>query len=223
MKFIQKNERNIYNIGTICSRISKYSRYEQIFSAGIKDVEYPLHYELNEIPKSLIKIVKQYEIRLTNEMVKCWKRNTDAYYLAYNLKYMSLNIKDINNILFSGFVFVEMGFYYELINRYNYNAKSLLLYIDSLKTYEALTDIPYTLQELYDYAKMMKTISTKYDKYPRNFLTTHRIACRNYNRLKAEFSEKLFKQRINKKYECTFGKFKFFYPDSTQAIKDEAC
>lgn len=221
LKFIQRCEGNIYNIGTICSRISKYSNYEQIFSAGIEKITCPFSYKLNDIPKSLIKVAKQYEILLTDNRVKVWKQNTNAYYLAYNLEYISLDKNDINRLLFS--MCGTESIYNILLNEYGYNAKSLLLYVDSLKTYEALTDVSYTIHELYDYAKMMKTISTKYNKYPRNFLTTHQIACRNYDRLKMEFSEKLFKQRINRKYECTFGKFKFFYPDSTQEIKDEAC
>ena len=69
---------------------------------------------------------------------------------------------------------------------------------------------------------MMKTISPKFDKYPRHFLTTHQIACRNYSRMKKEFSEELFRKRINKQYECSFGDYIFIYPDSTQDIKDEA-
>ena len=69
---------------------------------------------------------------------------------------------------------------------------------------------------------MMSFISKKYDKYPRHFLTTHQIACRNYNRLKREFSEDLFKQRINKKYECGYKDYIFIYPNCTQDIKDEA-
>lgn len=70
---------------------------------------------------------------------------------------------------------------------------------------------------------MMSQLSIKYNKYPRNFLTTHKIACRNYNRMKKEFSEELFQKRINKKYECSFGDYIFIYPKSTQDIKDEAC
>lgn len=57
----------------------------------------------------------------------------------------------------------------------------------------------FLIRELYDYAKMMSQLSIKYNKYPRNFLTTHKIACRNYNRMKKEFSEELFQKRINKK------------------------
>ncbi len=45
---------------------------------------------------------------------------------------------------------------------------------------------------------MMKTISPKYDKFPRNFLTTHRIACRNYNRLKKSFQKKYLEVVLTK-------------------------
>lgn len=36
------------------------------------------------------------------------------------------------------------------------------------------------------------------------------------------FMEELFKKRINKQYECSFGDYIFIYPKSTQDIKDEA-
>ena len=68
----------------------------------------------------------------------------------------------------------------------------------------------------------MKAVSNKFDKYPRNFLTTHKIACRNYSRLKKAFEEDVFRSRIVKEYECVFGDYQFIYPKSTQEIKDEA-
>lgn len=80
----------------------------------------------------------------------------------------------------------------------------------------------YLIRELYDYANMMSTISKKYDKYPRHFLTTHKIASRNYNRLKREFSEELFKKRIKLNYECRYKDYVFIYPKCTQDIKDES-
>ena len=83
-------------------------------------------------------------------------------------------------------------------------------------------DIDYLLSELYDYAFMMKQISPKFDKYPRHLLTTHKIACRNYNRLKKQFDEDIFKSRIDLSMEKTFGEYRFFYPECTQDIKDEA-
>lgn len=158
-----------------------------------------------------------------------YKQNQDAYFLAYNLEYLSLTDEDLWKILSNdnydydrdtGYTY--WSYFNVLLNDYGYNAKSLLLYIDQLKTFEAIEDIGYLMRELYDYAKMMKIISDKFDKYPRHFLTTHKIACRNYNRLKKEFSEEIFQKRITKEYECSFGEYQFIYPNSTQDIKDES-
>ena len=109
-----------------------------------------------------------------------------------------------------------------LIDKFGYNAKNLWLYLDRIKTFEAIDDMSFLLRELYDYANMMNQLSPKFDKYPRHFLTTHKIASRNYNRMKKEFSEELFKKRMDKQYECSFGDYIFIYPESTQDIKDEA-
>ena len=69
---------------------------------------------------------------------------------------------------------------------------------------------------------MMAEISPKFDKYPRNFLTTHVIAARNYNRLKQEFAEDEFKNRIDTSLEGQYGEYVFIYPKSTEEIKNEA-
>ncbi|MFN1845118.1 PcfJ domain-containing protein [Clostridioides difficile] len=89
-------------------------------------------------------------------------------------------------------------------------------------TYEALNGLGSTLNELYDYVIMMSAISDKYEKYPRHFLTTHKIASRNYNRLKTEFEEEIFNKRIDKTLEYTYQDYKFIYPKTTNEIKDEA-
>ena len=85
-----------------------------------------------------------------------------------------------------------------------------------------MEDMNYLIGELEDYARMMKEISPKFDKYPRHFLTTHKIASRNYNRLKHEFDEKKFQARINVDMEHTFGEYRFIYPKCIQDIKDES-
>ena len=232
LKFVQKEGTyGATNIGTILRNVPKFSQYEQIFSAGFEDVIdlYPFKYHkfnISDIPKSLIKVAKDHKIRLKYNLIEYWKENIDAHYLAYQLEYMSLDDNDILNIItkstynyknYKGYSYFNI-----LINEYNYNAKSLLLYFDTLKTFEAIDDMRDLIVEFYDYVKMMSFISKKYDKYPRHFLTTHQIACRNYNRLKREFSEDLFKQRINKKYECGYKDYIFIYPNCTQDIKDEA-
>lgn len=222
---------SICNIGTILDRVPKYSRFEQIFSAGFDDIikdGYRFKYSINEIPKSLIKLCRKYPIKLSNNTVQYYKENPNAHYIAYDLEYISLTSDDIytvwntQNERWIDHVPDYFSFLNKLVDEFGYNAKDLWLYLDRIKTFEAIEDMSYLIRELYDYANMMRQLSLKYDKYPRNFLTTHRIACRNYNRMKKEFSEELFKKRINKQYECSFGDYIFIYPESTQDIKDEA-
>ena len=223
---------NICNIGTILDKIPQYAKYEQIFSAGIEDIinTYNFSYTINDIPKALIKLCKTHSIKLSNNFLKFYKQNPDAYQLAYKLEYISLNDSDIYDILNAStdrydrriYSWVYESYFIKLLNEYGYTAKGLLNYLDYCKTFEAIDDMTYLLKELIDYARMMSQISDKFDKYPRHFLTTHRIASRNYNRLKKDFSEELFKKRINKDMEKTFGEYKFFYPNCTQDIKNES-
>lgn len=227
LKFVQNHyQYKINNIGTILSKIPNYKRFEQIYSAGIDNIiDSHFKYNINDIPKSLIKVCQQHNIIISNLFLEFWKQDIDAHYLAYQLDYVSLTVNDLYNI-FVAYEHIPYGenksYYNTLILEHGYNPKHLLLYIDYLKTYEALNRMETIIVELYDYVRMMSVISKKYDKYPRNFLTTHQIACRNYNRLKQEFSEALFKKQIKKKYNVSFGEYKFIYPETIQDIKDEA-
>lgn len=211
----------ITNVGTVLSHVKEFSNHEQLFSAGIGKYlnEYwdgMFKYKINEIPASLIKYIKVGRINhLSNNLVKYWSDNPDACCIAYELEYISLD--DIN--IFDA---IRSGYIDDLIKNYNYSAKALFLYLDHLKTFEALSIDYHILGEIKDYANMMSQISPKYDKYPRNFLTTHTIACRNYNRLKQQFDEEEFQKKRNPKYECSFGKYVFIYPEKIDDIKAEA-
>lgn len=230
------NCRAIYNIGTILSKVPDYAKYEQIYSAGIEDIcDDKFNMGINDIPKGLIKLCRNNNISMSNNLVKFYKKNPDAYNIAYQLEYMSLSNRDIfdilteykrvrvnDNIIYWNYHYENIGIYITLIKEYGYTAKALLKYIDHIKTFEAIDSMSYLLSELYDYAKMMKEISPKFDKYPRHLLTTHKIACRNYNRLKQEFDEPKFKQRIDLSLKKTFGDYRFIYPKCIQDIKDEA-
>jgi hypothetical protein len=221
----------ISNIGTVLDRVPRFAKFEQIFSAGIEDiVSVDFKYDINDIPKSLIKMCRLHNIKLSNRLLEFYKQNPDAYFLAYNLDYISLDDSDILDILTShdskwdnrtwGYVYSSR--FIKLINDYGYTAKSLLAYLDHLKTFEAIEGMDWLLKEIEDYANMMKKISPKFDKYPRHFLTTHKIASRNYNRLKHQFDEEKFKNRINLDMERTFGEYQFIYPKCTQDVKDES-
>ena len=223
---------SIHNVSTILDRIYKYSKLEQLFSSGLGKFILNIgnfKYSIDEIPKSLIKLCHEYCIWLSNDMVDFYKENPDAHYIGYNLEYISLTSNDIYNIWnahnsrWDNDELITFSYFNELINKFGYNAKHLYIYLDRIKTFEAVEDMNFLMRELHDYVNMMSQLSSKYDKYPRNLLTTIRIANRNYNRMKKEFSEELFKKRINKQYECSFGDYVFIYPNSPKDIKQEAC
>jgi len=229
LKFIKKEEiYEICNIGSILERVPKYSRYEQIFSSGIKNVSSMFSHTINDIPKGLIKLMSTKEILLNDDILKFYNTNPNAFQTAYNLHYLGLTDMDIYYILsysrnFGDWETLDTQSYFNrLIEEYKYTAKSLLLYLDELKTLEAIEDVRFLIREIYDYARMMGQMSDKFDKYPRHFLTTHKIACRNYNRFKKEFDEKLFENRINKDFEFRYKNYLFIYPKSIQDIKDES-
>lgn len=233
LRFVKRNAAGygceIKNIGTVLDRVPYFSRFEQIFSAGIEDIiDSNFSYGINDIPKSLIKLCKQHNIRLSNRFLEYYKGKPNEYLLAYNLEYISLTDDDIYTILncysseFKDYHWVYYSRFSNLIDEYGYTAKALMKYIDYCKTFEAIENVEYLIRELTDYARMMKEISGKFDKYPRHFLTTHKIACRNYNRLKQKFEEDKFKARINLDMEKTFGDYRFIYPKCVQDIRDEA-
>ena len=234
LRFVDRHEHYLTNVGTLLNRVPKYSRFEQIFSAGLNIHYYEgtsFMYSISTIPKSLIKLCRTYDIPLRNKLVLFYKENQDAHLIPFQLDFVSLSQQDIISIWLAHnqhYIRETMQYLYKsyfnmLVNDFGYNAKDLWMYLDRIKTYEAIEDMSFLIQELYDYANMMHQLSDKYDKYPRHFLTTHKIACRNYNRMKKEFSEEIFKKRITKQYECTFGDYIFIYPKSTQDIKQEAC
>ena len=69
LRFVKRNGAEygceISNIGTVLDRVPRFSKFEQIFSAGIEDiVNIDFKYGINDIPKSLIKMCKLHNIKL---------------------------------------------------------------------------------------------------------------------------------------------------------------
>lgn len=235
LKYVKNVEENINgscitNIGTILNRVPKYGRFEQLFSAGLNITSGKINATINDIPKGLAKISREHFLNLSDNIIYFYKKNPDWYNLAYKMEFMTLNSARISRILFEGSYTYSRGtmernyytYFGKLIEEYGYTTKPLLLYIDHLCTYEALDDVNYILRELIDYARMMSEISAKFERYPRHFLTSHKIASRNYTRLKHIFDEQKFKKSINLTLECKIDGFDFIYPKCTQDIKDEA-
>ena len=221
---------NICNIGTILSNVPRWSKFEQIFSSGITKIEPDFQHSIQDIPRGLLNICKKYDLKLTNCFYNFYLSNPDAYYLGFHKDYIELTPKKVYETLLSStsikvdnaYRWVSKSIMNILIEDYGYTANALFDYIDHCYTFEAIEDIDFLMRELLDYAKMMNEISGKFDKYPRHFLTTHKIATRNYNRLRKKFEEEKFKSRIDESLECKIGDYIFIYPKTTQEIKDEA-
>lgn len=214
-------------ISTLIEELPRFAVYEQYFAAGLGHlVTTGIKYPLSDIPKGLLKVCRKHNIKLTTTLVDSYKENPDAYNLASSGEFITLEPKDVVEMCRQTIYNYDerrwLCAYNELISNFNYNPKTLLNYIDYLMTFEALEDTYFILRELYDYASMMSKISRKFDKYPKHFLTTHKIACRNYNRLKEQIDKQAFAERVDLSMETTIDDYVFIYPKDAQEIKDEA-
>jgi hypothetical protein len=214
----------IKNVGSFLSRIKDHDYFEQFFACGITSLDPKITYKLNEIPKGLIRLSKEYDLRLGDKLIRGYNRDPNVFMTLLTAEFNSVSPQNVITALVEREKWNndDNDHFMRLVNEFNYNPKSLMLYIDNLMTYEALDGLSSVLRELVDYCRMMSRISPKYDKYPRNFLTTHRIATRNYNRLKTTFDEIAYQNKVKKHLEYTIDDYKIIYPESTQDIKDEA-
>lgn len=216
-----------YNLGTLFEYASKYSMCEQFFAIGFthKQVTKDFKYSINEVPKWLRNYCLGVKNRrlLSNDFVDFYKMYPDYVQTILQTEYMTLTKEYLINFFEDNHRYRFTKILEALNQDYGYNLADVFVYIDRIITFEAVTNsINWLLGELRDYARMMDAISHKFDRYPRHFKTTMDIVTRNYKRLQKEFSEEVFKSRINKEYEFTYKGLRFFYPDSTQDIKDEA-
>lgn len=230
----------ITNVGSFLARVNDYADREQYFACGLTNVDLDtrsnkhLKCSLNEIPKGLLKVCRTYNIRLDSNILNAYNKIPNLYPVLLDMKFNSITQGNIEELLLTyGTYFNRQEterYYYGsktiyikyLVENYNYNIKSLLTYLDNLMTYEAIENFNSLCNEFYDYVRMASKISAKFEKYPRYFLSTHRITCRNYDRLKEVFVEQDFAKRIDTELEYKIDDYKFIYPSVTQDIKDEA-
>lgn len=215
----------VKNLGTLFKYVNEYKILEQYWIAGIENVDKWISTPITEVPKGLLKLCRKYDRTLSDSLIENYKEIPNAYSVAFSMEFESLQADDLWEILWH--ITPHFNKYFRencnrLLGECNYNIKALLKYIDNLVTFEGLTVNYKLMREIGDYANMMRQISEKYEKYPRYFLSTHAIASRNYNRLKHQFDEQNFRKMITPEYEITHKDYKFFYPKSTQEIKDEA-
>lgn len=213
------------NIGSFLAHIGEYSRFEQFFSAGIESISPSFDKSINEVPKGLLKICRENKIELDKILYDEYVKSPDDVAWALTYDFVSLDKWEVMQIITERERYVYGGSFhnkFKMLVDWGWGYRATLKYIDRLMTLEALS---YTiLEEVYDYANMMRMITPRYEKYPRNFLTTHKIATRNYERLKHQFDEKIFEEikKIGKQMEYkNDDKYVMLYPNTTEEIKEE--
>lgn len=224
------------NVGTFLEFVDDYSRFEQFFACGLsKGLNRDLKFNFNEIPKGLIKIIRNYDLNIDNNIIESYIDHPNLFNQILNLyenKEIDMSKHKLLELLtFSNEPIKKSRVYQSnnsinfvsLITEYKYKPKSLFKYIDNLIRYESLNSYSYIICELRDYAKMQTLMGCKFDKYPRYFLTTMKIVIRNYNSYKVKYDEELFKKSISLEYE--FGdekdEFNIVVPKSTDDVKNE--
>lgn len=225
-RYSYRRVEKVRNLGTFLNHIRDYSKYEQFFSAGLKNIASSgISYTIKQIPKGLIKLCKEMNLTLTDTLIKTYIEMPNEINTLMAMEFNSIDKLTILHIF-------EQAVYksawagdpniLKLIKQYNYKVQNLFSYFDYIITYEAIERINDVIREFYDYVYMSSKISPKYERYPRHLLSTHAITVRNYNRLKTEFDEQQFKKCIDKTMEYKYENYVFIYPNTTQEIKDEA-
>lgn len=90
-----RNGQSIQNIGTVFQRMDEYKREEQIYSAGLTLAgvfgnDY-FKGTINEIPKGLVKILREIKEGVNNVNVEEYKAHPDAFNYAFNHEFISLS------------------------------------------------------------------------------------------------------------------------------------
>lgn len=216
-----RNERATYysNVGTFLEHVRNNLNLEQFFACGITNIDISKCTQFSNVPKSLIKIMTHKSDKLTDTLIRRYSEDINMWNMLLSKNFTLFSpFKLVNDAGYRN-KFIE---FMALINTYKYKPVSLCQYIDNILMYEGEECQDEVVSQLYDYTRMMSSISDKYEKYPRYLRTTHNIATRNYNRLKKEFAEDVFINRIKPNMEYSHKSWIVIYPKSTQSIKDEA-
>ena len=219
----------VNNLGTLFKYANGRKALESYYLAGY-NADDNIRTPVCEVPKGLLKLCRKYDFKLTDALVNNYKSMPDAYTLAFSMELEGISPSALLNILecltpikdFYRTWYYRSDYAHMLTSQLNYNLKALLKYIEYLCEFGGIEPGASIVQEIGDYAHMMRQISDKFEKYPRYFLSTHKIACRNYNRLKHQFDERNFQKQRKPEYEMSFKDYVFIYPKTTQEIKDEA-
>lgn len=223
-----RNRHMVLKASTLLGHLRDYAWIEQYVTAGINSPP-TVHIPIASVPKPLIAFARDNtDVEcITQSVIDVYKLNPDACNTVF--KYDGrLNAQDKVCILsraasldtMQRWAFRQSFWLVECVETYGYRAVELVSYLDYIVNHEALS-IREALQNLIDYQRMSIAMGGKWDRYPRYLLSTHQITTRNYQRIRQQYDEQQFRQRIKPWMECTIDKYSFIYPQSASAIKDE--
>lgn len=219
-----------YSLAGVLSRAPEFERLEGYCRLGI-NADVNIGYSVSDIPRPLLNWIRDAgnpHIILDSKMVEVWKSDPGVFQAILSQR-DEINAPYVDGMI--GMLVNERrhgvshyGTLNELIGKYSYNPATLVNYVSEICMYEGFT-VGDCVYELRDYA-MMQTAMTEgahgFEKYPRHLLTVHRIAQRNYNRLRTFVDNDKFKATYDGRLEMRVGNYTFICPENASQIKDEA-
>ncbi|WP_252225262.1 MULTISPECIES: PcfJ domain-containing protein [unclassified Clostridium] len=225
INMIWQEEDRCTNVGTLLERLYKYSNLENYILMNIK-VARNVSLKTSEINKYILKYIIKRNLTIDRCFEETYKTHMDL--ILKIIRYIDISFDDNTNKNIWNFI-KDWSFeshFIKLIDTYNYEYKSLLNYLfDFLPNREGYTVNSYSIRTLEDYASMQKAMSKKgkFNKYPKYLKTVHDITVSNYNTFKKEYSDELFKNRINNDLAYESKKYNYIIkiPQSCNDIKQE--
>ncbi|MGL5189521.1 MAG: PcfJ domain-containing protein [Cetobacterium sp.] len=208
--FNKKQHSKVRNIGSIISRFPHFHMEEKLIRQGF-DVDRKLSQyiseKVNNLSKSLLKVVKDNNIPLSNIPKYIQEKYFIELYNYFKENNINVNFDFINNNWESIQQLLDLG----------YNYKSLVDYMIKLRDREGFDISSSMITCIRDYANMSSSMGRfkngskygKFEKYPKFLKTTHDIVAKNYYVFKKEHDVELFKMSIDKDLEYTNKKDKY--------------
>lgn len=243
LHFISGKNPRVFTLSGALKRVKMYSGYEAYCRLGLKISSEKTIPSVAAVPKAMLRWFIDYTAYnrvvapyLTIEKVDLWERHNGIFQ-----SFLSVRNEENKHVIDAAIthVLTTQDYYrdtitygktrtnYEskiprLVRHYSYDSLALIRYLINLYEYEGI-DVRTAVNELFDYARLQELMcNEKFDKYPRCLLTTHRIAVRNYERLKETYDADAFANTYDTRLETTIGNHVFICPTHPDQVKDEA-
>jgi hypothetical protein len=205
--------------------LPRFAKYEQFFAMGLRFTAEYIPDNIS-IPKGCVRLLKEYDIQFSQSFLEFYtahpNQTRDMLATAKECKQFTVQrwVTGLRQTSALGRDRIN-GFTYAHLLYFGYNPIALIKYLDRLLVDEEV-ETGSVLTEVFDYVNTVHQMADRWDRYPKWFLSTKHIADRNFSRFKEEYSEQLFAERVDTRFNMMIGDYVFSYPRTTADIKDEA-